>query len=81
VNLDDLIMDLKLTPDYIDIPIPRYFKVGDDKDEAERLAKRNAEIDKLLRDYTDNGILPEEEEWEPQNKLEDTSYETAIRII
>lgn len=26
VNLDDIMMNLKLTPDYLEIPFPRYFK-------------------------------------------------------
>ena len=37
VNLDDLIMDLKLLPDCIEVPIPRYFN----EDEKVRLDNRN----------------------------------------
>lgn len=33
--------DLKLTPDSIDIPIPRYFKEGDTKEDVIRLRRRN----------------------------------------
>lgn len=45
VNLDELITDLKLTPDYLEVPIPRYFKKETDK---ERLDERNFIIDKTL---------------------------------
>lgn len=37
VNLDELIMDLKLMPDCIEVPIPRLCK----EDEKERLEERN----------------------------------------
>ena len=47
VNLDELITDLKLTPDYLEVPIPRYFKKETDK---ERLDERNFIIDKTLQD-------------------------------
>jgi len=49
VNLDELIMDLKLTPDCIDIPIPRYFR----EDEKKRLDVRNYMIDDLMMEYHD----------------------------
>lgn len=38
VNLDELITDLKLTPDHLEVPIPRYFKKEIDK---VRLDERN----------------------------------------
>ena len=28
VNFDDILVDLKLTPDVLELPIPRYFTVG-----------------------------------------------------
>ena len=31
VNLDELIADLKLTPDKLEVPIPRYFRKETDK--------------------------------------------------
>ena len=49
MNLDELIMDLKLTPDCIDIPIPRYFS----EDEKKRLDVRNYMIDDLMIEYHD----------------------------
>jgi hypothetical protein len=39
-------MDLKLTPDCIDVPIPRYIK----EEDAEKLEIRNQMIDALLLD-------------------------------
>ena len=35
-NLDELVMDLKLTPDCLDIPIPRFFKEENKKQLDER---------------------------------------------
>lgn len=48
-NLDELVMDLKLTPDCLDVPIPRYFREEDKK----RLDERNQLLDQLLMDYTE----------------------------
>lgn len=42
-------MDLKLTPDCIDLPIPRYFR----EEEKRRLDERNFLIDELLLEYHD----------------------------
>jgi IQ and AAA domain-containing protein len=59
VNLDEIIMDLKLTPDCIDLPIPRYFR----EEEKRRLDERNFLIDELLLEYHDTKE-PEVEQWE-----------------
>lgn len=48
VNLDELITDLKLTPDHLEVPIPRYFRKETDK---ERLDERNQIIDKMLIEF------------------------------
>ncbi|CAD8093406.1 unnamed protein product [Paramecium sonneborni] len=75
VNLDELITDLKLTPDYLEVPIPRYFKKETDK---ERLDERNFIIDKTLQDM-DLG-QPEETVIEEQYFL-DTKEENILEII
>jgi hypothetical protein len=55
--LDELIMDLKLTPDSLEVPIPRYFKREED---FRRLDERNQLVDKLLIDFHETSA-PEEE--------------------
>lgn len=42
-------MDLKLMPDCIEVPIPRFCK----EDEKSKLDERNAIVDQLLVDYQD----------------------------
>ncbi|KAL4506963.1 hypothetical protein ABPG72_001384 [Tetrahymena utriculariae] len=74
-NLDELVMDLKLTPDCLDIPIPRYFREEDKK----RLDERNQILDALLLEYTDTNE-PQEEQYEDSNTLQ-ADMDTAIRII
>lgn len=74
-NLDELVMDLKLTPDCLDIPIPRFFREEDKK----RLEERDQLLDQLLLDYTDTNE-PQEEQYEDSNSMQ-ADMDTAIRII
>ena len=53
-------MDLKLTPDSLEVPIPRYFKK---EENIQSLEERNQIVDKLLVDFHDSN-QPEEEVWE-----------------
>jgi len=56
VHLDELLIDLKLTEDSLEIPIPRYFR----SDPVRSIAERNQLVDKcLLKFFQDN--QPEEE--------------------
>lgn len=48
VNLDELIMDFKVTPDALEVPIPRYARELDLK----RLQERDQLLDNLLIEYT-----------------------------
>ena len=41
-------MDLKLTPESLEVPVPRYFRGEEDR---KRLDERNQIIDKLLVDF------------------------------
>ena len=68
-------MDLKLTPDCLDIPIPRFFREEDKK----RLEERDQLLDQLLLDYTDTNE-PQEEQYEDSNSMQ-ADMDTAIRII
>merc|ERR1712185_727126 len=44
VNLDDILVDLKLPPETLEVPVPRYFKENNGKDIRLR--------DKVLSSYT-----------------------------
>lgn len=68
-------MDLKLTPDCLDIPIPRYFREEDKK----RLDERNQLLDQLLMEYTES-MEPQEEMYEDSSTMQ-ADVDTAIRII
>jgi hypothetical protein len=68
-------MEQKLTPTVLDIPIPRYFKEENQREQD----KRNQLVDKLLMQFHDTN-MPEEEIIEERSSL-DANLETAIRII
>ena len=72
VHLDDVLVDLKLTPDDLEIPLPRYF-VEDRRPELEQRAKF---LDALLDKYENR------RDWDPPRALPPPlSEEDAIRII
>ena len=76
INLDDLMMDLKLLPNSLEYPLPHYFREDDPNKKRE---ERNQAIDKLLVQFQETS-LPEEEVLEDKFILE-ANLETAIRII
>lgn len=49
INFDELVMDLKLTPRCLEVPIPRYFAEEDRK----RLDERNGLVKKLMLELHD----------------------------
>ena len=59
-------MDLKLTPESLEVPVPRYFR-RDDPDKV--LTERNQIIDKMLVEFHDTNA-PEEEVVEDRDLLE-----------
>lgn len=75
VQLDELLLDLKLTDTALEVPIPRYFKA----DEKQRLDERDQIHEKLLTQFFGHA-LPEEEVIQ-DNYTYDFNLETAIRII
>ena len=68
-------MDLKLTPDCIEIPIPRYFR----EDDKKRIDERNFLIDELLMEYHDTKE-PEVEEFEDRFMLQQ-DIDVALQIL
>lgn len=63
VNFDELLFELKILPEQLEVPIPRYLKVDD-----QRLAKRAAVVDGFLE--MEDRHLPEEEVLEVRNPVE-----------
>jgi len=74
IQLDDLLIDLKLNEDALEVPIPRFF-LTENKD---ALDYRNQIHEKSLEKY--QSALPEEEEIE-DDYLRDIDIDTAIRIL
>jgi hypothetical protein len=75
INLDEIVMDLKLTPRVLEIPVPRYFR----EDRREKIEER----DQLMLQYMDEyhgTTSPEEEVLDDTCALE-ANQETAVRII
>jgi hypothetical protein len=75
INFDELVMDLKLTPKCLDVPIPRYFVEEDRK----RLDERNGMIKQMMIEFHDT-CEPEQEVIMDSMQLE-TNSQTAVRII
>ena len=46
VNLDDVLVDLKLTPEVLEVPVPKFFV----EDQAQLLEEREKYLDVLLKD-------------------------------
>lgn len=63
VNFDELLFELKILPEQLEVPIPRYLKV-----ENPRLAKRAAIVEGFLE--MEDRHLPEEEVMEIRNPVE-----------
>ena len=68
-------MDLKITPDYLEIPFPRYFREEDRKIKDER----NKAVEEILKQY-DLSLEPEIEVYEEKTKLGD-DLTAAMRFI
>ena len=68
-------MDLKLSPDILEVKIPKYFL----EQEKERRDERNQLIDRQLLQFQET-CEPEEEVIQDRSKL-DANLTTAIRII
>lgn len=74
-NLEEILAEMKVTPQVLDLTVPRYIKEQDIQDRD----KRNQMVDKLLVQFHDTSA-PEEEVIEERSAL-DANKETAIRII
>lgn len=55
VNLDDILVDLKLTPDVLEVTAPRYFR----EDRAKELEDREKFLEALVEKYSVNRLKEE----------------------
>lgn len=76
VNLQDILVDLKKTPDCLEIPVPRFFK----EVERKRLDERDQLVTTLMKDLAPHGDSPEVEVYASLVPVIQ-DLETAIRII
>ena len=72
INLDEILVDLKLTPDVLEVPIPRYFV----QDRSKALRERRELLEGLVEKYQVQ--LPDENALPAVAPL---TEEEAIRII
>jgi IQ and AAA domain-containing protein len=68
VNLDDILMDLKLTPKALSLPLPRYYNEPCERDEVVKSVQKEVGVTEEIEVVSDTVTL-------------DTNMETAIRII
>eukprot|EP01006_Ploeotia_vitrea_P042685 TRINITY_DN66651_c5_g1_i1.p1 TRINITY_DN66651_c5_g1~~TRINITY_DN66651_c5_g1_i1.p1 ORF type:complete len:928 (-),score=183.27 TRINITY_DN66651_c5_g1_i1:1437-4001(-) len=75
VNFDDVLVDLKLTPDVLEIPIPKYFL----EERQQELEERNKLLDALIKQYGQPQVRDETaQETEPLPQL---TPDQAIQIV
>lgn len=72
-NLDDKLKEMKLTPEALNIPVPRYLL----EDNQEDRDKRNQMIRKLMMTYHES-VAPEEEVFIDRATFFDNKIEHAI---
>ncbi len=77
VNLDDILVDLKLTPDVLELPVPNYF-IEDRKDE---LMQRDELMDTISMQHSLPGPYEEEEEELELDLGPPMSIDDAIQIL
>lgn len=47
IHLDDIVMDLKLTPKVLEVPVPRYFR----EDRRQKIEERDQMMLQFMEDY------------------------------
>ena len=77
VHLDEILVDLKLSPSVLEIPVPRYFK--------EQFQKQLEQRDRLVAGYTrlkhNKDVLQIEDKYESPLALENMTLDDAIKVI
>ena len=74
VHFDDILVDLKLNPQVVEVPIPRYFV----SDRAQELAERQKFLESLMEKH---GLKPPQEKQLAVVTLPPLPEEDAIRVI
>lgn len=77
VHLDDILVDLKLSPETLEIPVPKYFR----EDNAKQLDQRDRLVLGYMRlkNNTDNIFL--EDTFDSSLPIEEMTLERAIEIV
>ena len=75
INLDEVVMELKLTPKVLEVPVPRYFK----EDRKDKIEERDQLVIQFMEDY--HGTTAPEEEVLDDRCVIETTTETTVRII
>lgn len=76
LNLDELLLDLKLSPSALEVPIPRYFKERGREDDEE-----NQKRDTLEKCFEEHGIAAGDADDGPMQLIPKMTKEQAIRLI
>ena len=71
INLDDVLVDLKLSPDVLEVPVPKYFI----EDQAHLLEEREKYLEVLLKEA---GIGPKKDAGPSMDTM---TLESAIRVV
>mmetsp|Transcript_22524 Transcript_22524/g.32908 ORF Transcript_22524/g.32908 Transcript_22524/m.32908 type:complete len:897 (-) Transcript_22524:73-2763(-) len=77
VHLDDILVDLKLSPDTLEIPVPKYFR----EDNAKQLEQRDRLVLGYMRLKLNNDNFYLEDHFTAALPSEDMTLEKAIEII
>lgn len=77
VHLDDILVDLKLSPDTLEIPVPKYFR----EDNAKRLEQRNRLVLGYMQLKLNTTNVYLDDQFTAALPSEDMTLEKAIEII
>ena len=75
LNLDELLLDLKLSPDALELPVPRYFKEKSRDDDEE-----NQKRDMLEKNFEEHGVPPAPDD-DGGSLIPKMTKEQAVRLI
>ncbi len=77
VHLDDILVDLKLSPDTLEVPVPRYFK----EDNQKQLEQRDRIMLGYMRQKHNTEVVFMDDQFTSALPSEDMTIEKAIEII
>lgn len=77
INLDDILVDLKLSPETLEVPIPRYFK----EDHANVINQRDNFLKAYMQEQLSTDAIYIDDQYETPVPIENMDIQRAVDII